>query len=306
MIIAEDVIRRLAFIRYLYKVAYDQSKRPDPLCAASILTFHDAIELFLQLASEKVDVGKERISFMDYWDILLPQLPEGGLTQKESVRRLNRARVALKHHGNLPSSSDIEAFRATATNFFEENTSIVWNIRFNEVSLVELVKNESVNMNLKESEKLLHQQKMEEALGKAAIAFRQLIDEYGNTKRIEYGYSPFSFGEDFTFHSSFFMDVRDHRLSAFIDKVVSSIDQLSEALRILSWGIDYRRYVKFQLLTPMVERNTNGEYITNDARTRRGSKHVISIEDVNFCIDFVIESAIVLQEFDFKIEEYWR
>jgi hypothetical protein len=38
-------------------------------------------------------------------------------------------------------------------------------------------------------------------------------------------------------------------------------------------------------------------------RVERGSKGIPSIEDVQFCIDFVIESAITLQEFDFNVEE---
>ncbi|KAF5426223.1 hypothetical protein C5S39_15140 [Candidatus Methanophagaceae archaeon] len=29
-----------------------------------------------------------------------------------------------------------------------------------------------------------------------------------------------------------------------------------------------------------------------------------TIEDVQFCIDFVIESAVTIQEFDFSVEEY--
>jgi len=35
----------------------------------------------------------------------------------------------------------------------------------------------------------------------------------------------------------------------------------------------------------------------------RGSKGIPIKEDVQFCIDFVIESAITLQEFDFTIEK---
>jgi len=58
MLDKSTIIKRLAFIKYLYKLAVDQSRRPEPLCSASILTFHDAVELFLQLASEHLDVGK--------------------------------------------------------------------------------------------------------------------------------------------------------------------------------------------------------------------------------------------------------
>lgn len=103
MLDKSTVIKRLAFIKYLYKLAVDQSKRPEPLCSASILTFHDAIELFLQLASEHLNVGKQQPSFMEYWDLISQKLSNQELTQKESMRRLNRARVALKHHGTLPS-----------------------------------------------------------------------------------------------------------------------------------------------------------------------------------------------------------
>ncbi|HBX87013.1 MAG TPA: hypothetical protein DEG09_00170 [Marinilabiliaceae bacterium] len=95
-------MQRLAFIKYLYTVAVEQSKQPEPLSSSSILSFHNSIELFLQLASEYLDVGSKSPGFMDYWELLEPKLTEGGLTQKESMRRLNKARVALKHHGTLP------------------------------------------------------------------------------------------------------------------------------------------------------------------------------------------------------------
>ena len=73
----ESVIKRLALIKYFYKEAVEQSQRPEPLCSASILTFHDAIEFFLQLASEYLDVGRGQPSFMEYWEILASKLPEG-------------------------------------------------------------------------------------------------------------------------------------------------------------------------------------------------------------------------------------
>jgi len=55
---------------------------------------------------------------MEYWDLnlikqgLQKKEMEGELTQKESMRRLNRARVALKHHGTMPSKLDIEVSAA--------------------------------------------------------------------------------------------------------------------------------------------------------------------------------------------------
>lgn len=297
----ESVVRRLAFIKYLYKVAVEQSQRSEPLCSTSILTFHDAIELFLQLASEYLGVGKGQPSFMEYWEILAPKLPEGVPTQKESMRRLNRARVALKHHGTLPSKLDVEAFRASATNFFEENAPPIFDIKFSEISLIELVQCEETKNNLKESAQLLEQNKIEESLDKVALAFYQLIDDYESRKRGQFGRSPFFFGKSLTFLDSFFMHIdRREKFSEFIDKVKESIEALQNAVKILSFGIDYRRYVKFRLLTPSISRTIDGTYHIN--RIQYGLKGIPTVEDAQFCIDFVIESSLTLQEFDFSIE----
>ena len=298
----KSVVKRLALIKYFYKVAIEQSQRPEPLCSASVLTFHNAIEFFLQLASEYLDVGRGQSSFMEYWEILASKLPEGVPTQKESIRRLNRARVALKHHGTSPSKLDIEAFRASATNFFEENTSPIFDIKFSEISLIELVQCEEIKNNLEESERLLKENKIEESLDKVAISFTQLIGDYESRKRGRFGRSPFFFGESLTFLSSFHMGIdrsKERKLADFVDKIKESVEALQVAVKILSLGVDYRRYVKFRLLTPHIDRALAGNYLIS--RGNWGEKGVPSVEDVQFCIDFVIESAVILQEFDFNI-----
>jgi len=302
-VLDKSVVKRLAFIKYFYKVAVEQSQRPEPLCSALILTFHDAIEFFLQLASEYLDVGKKQPLFMEYWEILASKLPKGMPTQKESIRRLNRARVALKHQGTSPSKLDIEAFRASATNFFEENTATIFDIKFSEISLIELVQCEETKNNLKESEQLLEENKIEESLDKVAISFTQLIDDYESRKRGHFGRSPFFFGESLTFLSSFHMGIdrsQVGKLADFVDKIKESVEALQVAVKILSLGVDYRRYVKFRLLTPHIDRALAGNYLIS--RGNWGEKGVPSVEDVQFCIDFVIESAVILQEFDFNLE----
>jgi len=285
----------------------EQSEKPEPLCSASILIFHDAIELFLQLASEYLDVGKAQPSFLEYWDLLSQKLRDHELTQKESMRRLNKARVALKHHGTLTSKLDIEAFRASATNFFKENAPIVFDILFSDISLIELVQCEDARSSLKKAEEELKDNKIEDALDKTAVAFAQLIDDYESRKRDRFGRSPFFFGESMTHLSSFHMGIDRAgkselgQLAEFIDNAKETIEALQNAVKILSLGIDYRRYVKFRLLTPYVYRMFDGHYLIR--RNQWGSRGIPTAEDVQFCIDFVIESAITLQEFDFSIEK---
>ena len=87
----ESTSRRLAFIRYLYTQAFEQADQPEPFCAASVLSFHDAIEMFLGLACEDKDVSVPvSINFMQYWERLDPVLKPDSLSQKRSMTRLIR------------------------------------------------------------------------------------------------------------------------------------------------------------------------------------------------------------------------
>jgi len=90
------------------------------------------------------------------------------------------------------------------------------------------------------------------------------------------------------------------RMGEFVDKVKESLVSLQGAVKILSLGIDYRAYIKFKLLTPHVSLRQDGEWEVD--REVQGSKGTATEEDVQFCIDFVIESAISLQELDFTLE----
>ena len=240
-------------------------------------------------------------------------MEDNELTQKESMRRLNGARVGLKHHGTLPSKLDIEAFRATATSFFEENTPTVFHVNFATISLIELIQCVDTRNNLAQAEELLKDGKIEDSLDRIAVAFNELIDDYERRKTGRFGRSPFFFGDSMTFLDSFFMGLghghrgiagvtseTEDKLAQFIDRVKESIEALQDAVKILSLGIDYRRYVKFRLLTPSILRTIGGGY--HIARAQRGARGMPTADDVQFCIDFVIESAITLQAFDFSLE----
>ncbi len=101
----EITMERLAFLKYLYGVGIEQSQQPEPLAAASILTFHDSVELFLELSCEYLNAGPEnrkKSDFMDYFGHV-KSVVGNDLQQREAMRRLNDARVSLKHHGSLPS-----------------------------------------------------------------------------------------------------------------------------------------------------------------------------------------------------------
>jgi len=292
----EVILRRLAFIRYLFNVAVEQSKQAEPLAAASILSFHDSVELFMQLASEHLNLGKKEVHFMEYFDLL--KLPNGqSLSEKESIRRLNNARVTLKHDGILPPKFEIDALRASVTSFLETNTLFVFGFEFRSVSMLNLVQCKETRMSLEEADKLIKENKLEDALDKIAVAFNQLIEDYENRKRTRFDRSPFFFGKSLTFVDSSFRPLGDD-LERAVRDVTSTIGEIQIALKLLSLGLDYRRYAKFRLLTPYVRTIPGGAPHVQRFRREKPT----SQEDCRFCYDFVIESSLHLQEFDFDVE----
>ena len=118
---------------------------------SAVLTFHDAVELFLSLAAEHLNVGRSSLGFMEYFEVLKAPLGQD-LAQKESMRRLNSARVGLKHSGTLPSKMSIEGFRASTTEFFETNVPTVFSVDFDSISLVDLVSGSAAYQHIRQAQ----------------------------------------------------------------------------------------------------------------------------------------------------------
>jgi hypothetical protein len=66
----------------------------------------------------------------------------------------------------------------------------------------------------------------------------------------------------------------------------------------MSFGIDFKKFVKFKLLTPIVTRTMGGKLVTEIWGNKKWTKG-----NCQYCIDFVLESSLKLQEFDFNINE---
>jgi hypothetical protein len=287
----ETIIKRLAFIRYMYTAGVEESKCPEPLSAVSILMFHDASELFLQVVCDIKNVNTHNTDFMTYFDILAKK---ANLTlAKRGMLELNRARGNLKHQGTIPSKFVIESASQNVTSFFLENTRLVFEMEFESISMSHFVHHEPARKNLEEAAKLIGESKLEESLEKTALAFRQLIDDYEVGKGSK---SAFSVGKPLNFFWSSNMGIDNKKLMQFVDAVRDSLASMDEKLNILALGLNYKRYEKFDQLTPGVTKvMTEGpEYRILHCQRRKP----LTRDDCQFCLDFVVESALRIQEWN--------
>jgi hypothetical protein len=297
MLSKEIIIQRLSHIKQLYQIGINQTVQHENIAVFSILAFHDSIEMFLKLLAEHKGINASKFSLLDYW----VKIPE--LTLMESMRNLNARRVNMKHKGLLPAKSELEISKVNTIEFFDQNTQTQFGIDFKDISLIELIGYEKVRTYLTKSQSALNNGIIDKCVECVAYAFDELLRSYESNKT-SWGKSPFFFGENMTFLSSFHMGVFSstdyngiEKLGEFIDKVVESIEGLQKAVKINSLGIDYKEYLKFKILTPTVIRFIDGHV---DAQITGEKKW--SIENCQYCIDFVVKSALKLQEFDFEIK----
>ena len=299
--------KRLSLIKYFYNLALNQSNQPAPQNSISVLMFHDCVELFLILAAEKVGATvKDKMYIMNYFNVINEKLEEEKLAHKVSIKRLNGARKAFKHEGILIEEGEIESLRITIKLFLEENIPLIFNINFDEISMIDLIENQNVKKILKNSQNLLINEKFREAIEHIAIAYKVLILDYEISKEIV-GRSIFDvLGWEFRFMNRF--NLRNDKR-----RIVEALENINDALKPLFFGIDYRKYVKFKTLTPdtieFIGRYPDaGIDLVEDYTEkftiiwfRERDKQEFKKENVQYCFDFIIETTLKLQEFNFSL-----
>src|SRR2546427_5027547 len=135
----EGLTRGLALVRYLYDLALQQSRQSGLRRATAILTFHDAVEMFLVLGLQHHDAynDKKLYQFHEYWKELA--LKDVHLTQQGAMASFSRIRANFKHHAILPSSTAIEDARVHVRDFLTENIPIVFGANFEDISLASTI-----------------------------------------------------------------------------------------------------------------------------------------------------------------------
>lgn len=288
--------KRLAVIKQLYRNGMEQSYLTEPMNGFCILSFHDSVEMFMKLCSEKKGKKVDRqTNFGDYFTIV----PE--LELQAQMTNLNHKRVSLKHNGSLPSNLDIEISRANTTEFFEINIKKIFGKTFSEISLISFIQFESVKYYLEKAETGMQTKEFQESILNSQIAFRELLICYEEDK-IKNFRSPFKVCEDLTFKSSSLLGLNlDRKLDNYIDTVNKSLSNIDDTIKIIGFGIDYKKYIKFKFLSPYIHVWHEKAGRKYDSRPTNGI--LLNHKNSMFCFDFVINSALKLQELDFDISE---
>jgi hypothetical protein len=300
--LSPNTIKRLAFIRFLYSQGLEQAARPQSLAATALLSFHDAVEMFLLLAAEHRGVNLDRNTTFDgYWTQVAAQAGVQ-LPSRNAMRRMNNSRVNFKHHGSIPSATDLDQFRGDVTTFFTDATRAVFDGDFTSIDMTDLVTQREALSRVRDAETHAGRSDYTEAPALLPEALDELTDDYAARKRVSGSTTAFSFGpRDFSIQSTNSAISRDpnvgSELSNLLLRMTEVIGDMQHALGVLAVGLDYRRYARFDMLVPHVVRYWNGE---RSVQPMPGL--LVGDEEYQFCKLFVIEAAIHLAEMDFDLD----
>ncbi len=298
------MMNRLAKIKYLYKIGVEQSLQVGMFAGFSILSFHDCAEMFLLLVLENngdsstQKDGKKNIQFMQYWDMFK------NLTLRESMNMLKERRRNIKHKGLFPSKSDIEESRITITNFLRENTLIQFGIDFETLSISDLIVYPNIKEYVKSAESFLSQDKTYDCLVNIKIGFEELLATYESDKEI-WDNSILNVGE--RVGDKYRQFVNSNKVSSeWFRQITNTTNAIRDILKVTALGIDYKKYALFNFITPRVLEgcNENGKIYCSEQRENYEKRILNSREDCWFCINFVIDCALKLQEFNYDINKY--
>jgi hypothetical protein len=291
-------MRRLALVRRLCGIGAEQSMAADPAAALAILPLHDAVEMFLQLAAERIGVSERRPEFMQYWSLLAKA--GVSLTAEQSMRRLNAARVTLKHQGVLPAYVEVEGFRATVAAFLSDNCPSIFGLAFDSVSMAALVADATIRNKLQEAEAALQREDTGTSLSEAASAFVLTLarhtesavpDVEGRTRRFSLRTTT---GRMSRYDVSEFAKAVDGGkpfgpARKFGEAVSHSAEVFSEAITVVGYQLDFRRYLLFKSYTPIVYTLLGGEL-----RAEWMQEPTRDLGIVAACIEFVVDAALRL------------
>lgn len=298
---------RLAFIRYIYRLGLEQTKNPYPLCSTSILSFHDSVDMFLQLVYELKKLDKHKkpnkiLHFLDYLESISEHTAgtKFGLTRFEEMKRLNTSRINLKHKGLIPSKIDVDNLTASVSGFFQENVKSILDVSFDDISMIDLIEDQEVRTTLEKAKNYQIEKNYQLAFGNFAIAFDQLIYNYLNTNKYSHN-SPFEIDIPANFRHMGNFGIKDPNFHRYVQKTINIFESIQSNVKILSLGLDFRRYCKFRSLIPSALRALSGDYHIYFSRSNEelSKKNDIN-DDCYFCLNYIVESALHLQNFKIK------
>jgi len=292
-----DYMFRLAYIKYIYYEGTKYLKNPEPFCSPALLFFHDAIELLMNLICWKNKKKCKKNNFEEYFR----ELGYYDLYQ-QNLYNLTTTRNRLKHSGVFPSKVEMKSIHQGVRNVLNELLQKEFNTTLDNIFLADLVQHETAKQSLKKAEELLRQGNTKDAIYYTNHAFTVLMGWFLH-KLNQYSKHFKKYGlpvgpdqsellqENLEFTRMLLKILDELNIQQQRNRVIKllcdAVDSLQKNMLLILVGIDMSEYLKYHLIAPPRDITMYG--IAKPMYTP-------TEEEVCFCINFVVKTALKLQE----------
>jgi hypothetical protein len=294
----EQSVKRLAYIRMLYEQGVAQAKQPMPMGASSLLSLHDAVEMFLVLASDALSIpGDQRTNFLDYWK----KLKVVDLSHSLGMRRLNDARNGLKHAGAMPSDETVEQALTDTFAFFDDNVPRVFDVALWSVDVSYVIPQQTVREWTQKASAYFEDGKGGAALALLKLALQHVLEDqrwpHGTVLGRLSRRSTSRPGKLALLFQRALGEAHNHRVREVahgVEELEKTVAGLREALQWTVLGGNLHHYARFQSLTPLTsfywsrDESKVEEYLTSERVIRMKPTR----EEFEFCRQFVVTTAL--------------
>lgn len=296
----EILLKRLSVVKLLFRNANEITQQSELTAYLSILSFHDAVDMYLNIAVEHLEL-KPKSRNETYLKDLIELIPN--IRHKSSMLKLNMNRNSIKHNSVSLGRLEVDSAKLNTFEFFNDNTKEIFDFEFEDISLFELLKYEKTKQLLTQAQIALHKGNFDEGVLFSADAFNNLIKDYKENKHNPFTTARFEFTKKVNYSPGSFMEEKhkiEQRLEPTIKEINQNFSNINSALEILALGLDYRKYAKYRAIVPsyFIFDKTANTYNYHSHYGKHWSK-----ENVEFLIDYVIDSALKLQDFEFDVIE---
>jgi hypothetical protein len=282
--VGPEVLKRIVRAKYVFGEAKQSLDKPNEMAGSiSLLLMHDAVELLMIVVLDHLNVAaSDKREFMEFWPLV--KSTAGTLPpDKGKMQAVNKARIALKHHGVMPDLKEIQETLPRVEGFFDNVLREYCDIDFMTVSLIDALTDFEVRELIKAARDKFIGGEKASAMAHLALAFAKVQEPEGQSlallqpppreelpQRLQ--------GLD---TSPFFVDLLTH------------LELCTEHINALILGVDRMQWINFWIRTPQISWTHAGRpvLIHQSHDIYEALTETEFEESVDFLIDFGIRAS---------------
>jgi hypothetical protein len=286
----EDLLSRLVCSKFLYLRGRETLERPSPFHQGiAVVAFHDAVELCLRVVAELIGA---RVSEQMLFHTLIEKIDEVGelhVPNRSELNQLNRLRNNFKHMALSPSGGDARKAARNVEEFLITMLEKFTDVRFEQLSLAQLVRKIRVRSRLFRAEKLVENGEHESSIENSAVALEVFLETWrARSYRGDLSGQVRRSGPRNTRSGGEI----PQSVILLADKSDDEFKKVWERLDLMATGIDLVAYKRFMGYAPVVHLSRAGTAWING----RYWKTPPTYEQARFCYDFVMQSILQMQD----------